>query len=422
MLFREARIKKAIIFFDECESLFLSRDKGGSAVHTCLSELERFEDMCILATNRAYDLDEAMFRRISLAVEFKRPDHILREKIWKTLKPEELEVEHDVDYKELARKFELAGGFIKNVWLSSVSLMISRGGQKVTQNDLERAANEQLVGQLTNDELDRHVVATCGIESVIASPKVTQLLKDLVDFQKSQGVLFSQWGFDKIHRAQSGVSALFYGPSGTGKSLAAEAISFDIGNPLMVVNTSELVNKYVGETGKNIASVFRDAKQKGAVLVFDEGEALFGHRGTGGGSSVSRHDDLNVGLLLQHIEQFSGVCIIITNHSEAIDEAFFRRFQYVLKFEPPTARLREQLWRSIIPKECPLAPDVSLKTLASRFEMCGGNIKSALLRAASRAALRATEKDRVVRMKDLEDSCQEELQKGPSGATQNVYI
>jgi SpoVK/Ycf46/Vps4 family AAA+-type ATPase len=422
LLFREARIKKAILFFDECESLFHTRDKGGSTVNTCLSELERFEDMCILATNRAYDLDEAMFRRISLAVEFKKPDHILREHIWKTLRPEKLGLEDDVDYKELARKYELAGGFIKNFWLSSVSLMVSRDGEKVSQADLEQAASEQLVGQLHNDQLDRHVVATCGVDSVIASSQVKKSLKDIVDHKKSQSVLFSQWGFDKIHRAQSGVSVLLHGPPGTGKSLAAEAISFDIGSPLMVVNTSELVNKYVGETGKNITSVFRDAKHKGAVLVFDEGEGLFGHRSKGNGSSVSRHDDLNVGLLLQHIEHFSGVCIVITNHSEAIDEAFFRRFNYVLKFEFPSARLREQLWRSLLPKECPLASDISLSVLANRFEMCGGDIKSALLRAASRAALREKDVDRIVTMKDLEQSCQEEVEKRSDKTSANIYI
>lgn len=206
--------------------------------------------------------------------------------------------------------------------------------------------------------------------------------------------------------------------------MAAEAIGFDTGSPLMVVNTSELVNKYVGETGKNIVSVFRTAKQKGAVLVFDEGEGLFGSRSTGGdSSSCTRHDNINVGLLLQYIESFAGVCIVITNHSDAIDEAFFRRFNFVLKFEPPSPRQREQLWKSMIPKDCPLTADVSLSFLANRYELCGGDIKSALLRAASRAALRRDEKDRVVSMKDLEESCQEEISKksGPD-MSKNIYV
>lgn len=185
-------------------------------MNTCLTELERFDDMCILATNKPQFLDDAMYRRISLAVEFRKPDLILREKIWETLRPEKLNVDKDVDYKELARKFELSGGFIKNVWLSAVSLMVSRQGDSVSLKDLETAAREQLVGSVKNEDLDRHVIPTCGIESIVASEDVSKALKDIVDHKKAQSVLFSQWGFDKLHRNQSGVSALFHGPPGTG--------------------------------------------------------------------------------------------------------------------------------------------------------------------------------------------------------------
>jgi SpoVK/Ycf46/Vps4 family AAA+-type ATPase len=194
--------------------------------------------------------------------------------------------------------------------------------------------------------------------------------------------------------------------------MAAEAISFDLGCPLMVVNTAELVNKYVGETGKNISSAFRDAKNNGSVLVFDEGEGLFGSRNMGtSSSSTSRHDNLNVGLLLQHIESFPGVCIVITNSAEAIDEAFFRRFNHVVSFDKPGPRLRLKLWQLMIPKQCPLSADVSTERLANQFELTGGEIKIALLRAASRSALRMKESERVLRMIDLEESCTEELSK-----------
>lgn len=119
-----------------------------------------------MATNRQQDLDEAMYRRVSLAVEFRRPDHMLREKIWKTLRPPNLELEDDVNYKELARKYELTGGLIKNAWLSSVSHMVNRGVKKVNLADLERAASAQIISRLTNESFDRRVVATCGVESV----------------------------------------------------------------------------------------------------------------------------------------------------------------------------------------------------------------------------------------------------------------
>ena len=205
--------------------------------------------------------------------------------------------------------------------------------------------------------------------------------------------------------------------------MAAEAIGFDTGSPLMVVNTAELVNKYIGETGKNIVAVFRAAKQKGAVLVFDEGEGLFGSRSSssnGGGSD--RHDNINVGLLLQYIESFAGVCVVITNHSESIDDAFFRRFHFVIKFEAPGPRQREQLWKSMIPKECPLSSDVSVSILANRYDLCGGDIKSALLRAASRAALRVDEKHRIVSMGDLEESCQEEISKKSNSSAMSKHL
>lgn len=112
-IFREARINGALLFFDECESLFMSRQIGGTSINMVLTELERFEGMCILATNRAQDLDEAMHRRISLAVEFKRPDHMMRARIWKAVMPPSLPVDDDINFALLGKKYELVGGTVK---------------------------------------------------------------------------------------------------------------------------------------------------------------------------------------------------------------------------------------------------------------------------------------------------------------------
>jgi SpoVK/Ycf46/Vps4 family AAA+-type ATPase len=204
--------------------------------------------------------------------------------------------------------------------------------------------------------------------------------------------------------------------------MAAEAIGFDIGKPLKVVNVAELVSKWVGETGKNLQSVFDDAKKVDAVLVFDEAEGLFGRRDSSG--STSRHDTLNVGLLLQLIENFSGVCIVITNLRDMVDPAFFRRFRFILEFEKPKKELRRAIWGKALPKELPLTADVNLDILAERFELSGGDIKSVVLRTATRAALRPAP-SRVVGMKDLIDSCQEEVKKaseGPSDGARTMYL
>lgn len=215
-LFREARINRALLFFDECEKLFLDRGKGGHSVTMILSEMERFDGLCILATNRAYDLDEAMHRRISLAVEFRKPDHILREEIWRTLMPPKAPLDSDVvDFGLLARKYELTGGLIKNAWLQSISLMVQRDGNKIMAEDLMQAASEQVLGQLSSEEFDCRVVPTCGLESMVLSSDVVDSLNSIVHHTKAQAVLHGQWGCDKIHRSSIGISALFTGPPGT---------------------------------------------------------------------------------------------------------------------------------------------------------------------------------------------------------------
>jgi SpoVK/Ycf46/Vps4 family AAA+-type ATPase len=137
-LFREARINRAVLFFDERESLFLDREKGGSSVNMLLTELERFDGLCILVTNRAHDLDEAMHRRISLAIEFRKPDHIMQEEVWKTFQPPKVALEDDIDFGLIAKKYELPGGLIKNAWIQSLGLMVIRGRDKIRRTTSSR--------------------------------------------------------------------------------------------------------------------------------------------------------------------------------------------------------------------------------------------------------------------------------------------
>mmetsp|Transcript_25098 Transcript_25098/g.53407 ORF Transcript_25098/g.53407 Transcript_25098/m.53407 type:complete len:568 (+) Transcript_25098:2-1705(+) len=408
-LFREARINKALLFFDECESLFMSRAKQGGkgSINMLLTELERFDGICILATNLAHDLDEAMHRRISLSVEFQKPDHIMREKLWKTIMPPKLPVDENVNFSLLGRKYELVGGTVKNSWIQSISIMVQRGGSKVTMEDLEQSACEQVRNQLTSEEFDRRVVPEKGIDTMILDETVKKSLSSIVQYSKAQSVLFGQWGFDKIHRSTSGISVLFHGAPGTGKTMAAEAIGFDLGRPLLVVNVAELVSKWVGETGKNISKIFATAKSKDAILVFDEAEGLFGSRKSSSSESAGRHDNLNVGLLLQLIENFSGICVVITNMKDSIDEAFFRRFRFVLEFKLPSAGEREKIWRITLPEQCPVAKDVDFGLLSRTYAMSGGGVKNALLRAATMAALREDGKN-VLTMEDLRVACEAE--------------
>jgi SpoVK/Ycf46/Vps4 family AAA+-type ATPase len=406
LIFREAKIHNAVIFFDECESLFQNRDLGSRNVNMILTELERYDGISIMATNRPNELDEAMHRRITIALEFTKPDYILRERIWKSLCPAKLVLSPNVNINELAIKYELTGGFIKNSWLSALSFAVARDNQSpvVTQEDLIKASSHQLRGRLSLIDFDRRIIPTRGLDMVILSDSLKSNLQDIVNFGKAQSILFGQWGFNKQHGGSKGIAALFCGEPGTGKTMAAEAVGFDLGRPLKVVNCAQLLSKWVGETSKNIQAVFDEAKAVDSILVFDEAEGLFGNRS----NESSKHDTMNVGILLHYIESFSNIVIIITNLKDKIDNAFFRRFKFILNFTKPLLKEREILWKLLMPEEAPIAKDVDFAQLANKYDFTGGDIKVVIFKAASRAALRTNSSDRVINMIDLTKACDEE--------------
>ncbi|CAK9089392.1 Cell division cycle protein 48 homolog AF_1297 [Durusdinium trenchii] len=415
MIFRESKINDAVLFFDECESIFESRDKSNQRdVNMLLTELERHDGMIILATNRPFDLDEAMHRRITLAIEFQKPDswfaarsggfvdsirdHVLRKHIWSSLIPAALPLSGDVDLSALAMRYELSGGFIKNAILTALSIACSRAQETnqsgkpdicITQDDLARGAQLQLRGRLAMRSFERRIVPRSGLEVLATRTRLGGCDGEVIDFEKSKTVLYGQWGFGgrtafSGGQPEIGSCVLFYGPPGTGKSLAAQAIGFEVGRALWLGSERILrffgakVRRmgaawYVGETGKNIEKVFAEARSMEAILVFDEAEGLFGRRNAEAASSVDKHSNLDSGLLLYWLEHYPGLCILTTNARDAIDSAFFRRFRFMVEFPPPDRATRAQLWDASLPKLAPRSSDVDVQSLASeRARSAGG--------------------------------------------------
>jgi len=169
----------------------------------------------------------------------------------------------------------------------------------------------------------------------------------------------------------------------------------------------------VGESAKNIERVFDEAKAQEAVLVFDEAEGLFAER-TNEGGSTSRHDSMNVGVLLHHMETFGGIVVAITNRYTQIDTAFHRRFKFILDFPMPDAETRGRLWRLLVPKETPIEAAVDFAALGSEFELAGGAIKSAVFRAAVEASLQPDAEKRRLTMDALRAAAREEVGKDES--------
>ena len=200
-----------------------------------------------------------------------------------------------------------------------------------------------------------------------------------------QATVLDDWGFRGSRIGARGVRLLFAGPPGTGKTLAAEAMAAALGVDLMVVDLSRVVSKWLGETEKNLASVFDAAEQAQAVLFFDEADALFGRR-TEVSDAHDRYANLETAYLLQRLERFDGLAILATNLRQNLDPAFLRRLEFAVDFEEPDSACRHLLWQRHLPPRAPLQPDVDLRELAALYPVVGGFIRNAAVAAAFLAA------------------------------------
>ena len=220
-----------------------------------------------------------------------------------------------------------------------------------------------------------------SVADLVTSKETELLLRVMSANYRHRRKVFDDWGFARRFPRGLGLSALFSGPPGTGKTMAAGVVAAELGLPLYQIELSQVVSKWVGETEKNLDRVFSEAEAASAVILFDEADSLFARR-TDVSSANDRYANLEVNHLLQHIEAFEGICILTTNSLSAIDPAFMRRFAYQLTFPLPDAQERALLWERLIPAEADVARPIRFDVLARTFEFSGGHIKNAILRAA----------------------------------------
>src|SRR5256712_8445978 len=208
------------------------------------------------------------------------------------------------------------------------------------------------------------------LEDVVMGKKTKDAIEDALIEIRHKGLIFQRWGMRKVLRKNKGLSLLFAGPPGTGKTMTAEAIARALKKPLMIVNYAQLENMWVGETEKNIEAVFQEAAKNGAVLLFDEADAVFHRRGM----TLAPWTNRDVNVLLNHLENFAGVCVLATNLARVMDRALDRRIDIAVEFEIPDVDLRKQIWRKLVPKEAPLGKDVDFDALAKKYALSGGAI------------------------------------------------
>jgi SpoVK/Ycf46/Vps4 family AAA+-type ATPase len=381
-LFREARLRDALLFFDECELLMGSRRHGNALMTLLLTELERFDGVAVLATNLPEKLDEALARRVLVRVAFQAPGRAQREAIWRGLIPDTAKLAPDVDFSCLSRRYELCGGYLKNAVLMGLAAAVheSPDNPLLEMRHLDQAARDQ-ISQL-NEDGTQEKIPSLSLSDVVLSPANRREVENLLVSVDNRAMLVQQWGLGGPRKDEIGVVALFSGSPGTGKTLCAEAIAGELHRPLRRVQASMLLSKWVGETEKRVDHLFRQARAQQAVILIDEAEALLGARGA---HQSSRLDERLVGLLLQKIETHPGLVLLATNLPEQLDEALFRRLTVHVEFERPDETSREALWRLMVPEASGHATDVDFERLARRYPLSGSEIRTAILRAATQA-------------------------------------
>jgi SpoVK/Ycf46/Vps4 family AAA+-type ATPase len=219
-------------------------------------------------------------------------------------------------------------------------------------------------------------------------PRETRRALDTALAQVTQhDLIFNRWGLGERHPAGLALAFNFAGPPGTGKTICAEAIAHALGRRLLLVRYAELESLWAGETPKNVAAVFRRAREERAVLLFDEADALASRRSTSVHDGFERESNTTISVLLQELERYDGVVIFATNLAANFDPAFERRIRTHVLFEMPGLEERAQIWRvQLHPVRTPLGDDVDFPALARRYEVSGGDIRNAVLKAALAAA------------------------------------
>jgi AAA+ superfamily predicted ATPase len=221
------------------------------------------------------------------------------------------------------------------------------------------------------------------LDDLVVPDSARMVLNQIIARQRNRALVLDEWGFRHSGGGPQGMSVLFAGPSGTGKTMAAEALANQLGLELFRVDLSRIVDKYIGETEKRLAALFDAADLTDAILLFDEADVLFGRR-TEVRDSHDHYVNLEVGYMLQRIESFRGIAILTTNLPNAIDDAFLRRFAFSLYFEFPTVAERREIWRRAIPAKAPTA-ELDWDRLA-KLSLSGGQIRVVVVNAATFAA------------------------------------
>ncbi len=403
---REAILQNALIYLKGCDSL--QTDDKRQLFDFLILEMENQKQITFLSGEKFWEpsgiLKKAPFFRIKFCI----PTFTERVDLWGRSLNGNNQVLDKIDLISLANNFRFSGGQIRDVVATAQNFALwsspGNGNGHITKKDLYigcQSQSNQKLGSLSQKIKPQYT--WCDI--ILPEDQMTQL-KEITGFVKCKHVVLDEWGFGRKLSLGKGLTVLFSGPSGTGKTMSAEVIANELNLDLYKIDLSTVVSKYIGETEKNLSQIFTEAETSNAILFFDEADALFGKR-----SEVKdahdRYANIEIGYLLQKMEEYEGITILSTNLRKNMDEAFVRRMQFIIELPFPDEENRYLIWKTIFPSEVPINKNVDFRFLAKKLKFTGGNIKNTSLKAAYIAA----EEWGTVNMENLIYASKREMQK-----------
>jgi ATP-dependent 26S proteasome regulatory subunit len=399
-LIREAHLQDAVLVIDHAEEY--GDGEGQSGIFQRLCELVRRvrAPLAFVVERPPAWLPRA--GRVPMEFDVPFPTEEIQRRLWVRHLPPGIQLAGDASLESLCKRYSATGASIREACdeLGRLDVVLQRGGV-ATEDHIITVVRTRLAHRLAS--LASVVRTTLEWSDVILPDDVLAPVFEFLNYAAHRHKIFRDWGFDRKLPYGRGLSALFAGPPGTGKTMICSLLAKELGLELYRIDLSQVVNKYIGETEKNLGRVFDEAARGQVMLLFDEADSLFAKR-TEVKSSHDRYANLEVNYLLQRMESHEGVVVMTTNAETAIDPAFRRRIRFRIRFPAPDEAQRLQLWKGMMPKEAQVAANIDLRAIAQKFPLAGGNIMNALVRAATAAQADGTpiQQHHLMRAAELE--------------------
>lgn len=380
---REALLQDAVLYWKGFDTMLGEQHKG--LFSAFLRALDERLGLAFLAGETSWEPAGAMRGAVFVSIELLRPTSADRSRLWHAALVGSRLVGSELDLVALASKFKFTGGQIRDAAATAQNLARWRDPEtaQIISKDLYEAC--RLHSNQNLSKLARKITPHYRWSDIVLPPDRLAQLREICDHVKYRERVYEEWGFNGKLALGKGLSVLFAGPSGTGKTMAADIIAGELGLDLYKIDLSTVVSKYIGETEKNLSRIFAEAETSNAILFFDEADALFGKRSEVK-DSHDRYANIEIGYLLQRMEEYQGVVILATNYRKNMDEAFVRRLHFTVEFPFPNKEDRRRIWEGIWPENTPRNPNLDLGLVARRFEITGGSIRNIALAAAFMAA------------------------------------